>query len=71
MVTSEVDTPSGSTGPAPVIELVEIEALPAINTTDPPVTLPGLTIESCLDSAFVELRVQLDLPLVSDDEQLP
>ncbi len=49
-VIEEVEAPSGSIGPVPVIVLVVVLAAPGLNTTTFPVTL-GETSESVFDSA--------------------
>jgi hypothetical protein len=67
----EVDEPSGSIGPVPMIVELPAEAEPPINVTFPPVTMTGLASESNLICALVELRVQVETPVASDEEQVP
>jgi hypothetical protein len=65
----EVDVPSFSTGPEPVIVLTLLEAVPWMKVTVFCVTLTGETIDKVFVSAFVEVMVQVETPEAFDEEQ--
>ncbi len=61
--TVEVETPSGGTGPTPLMsELVAI-GVPATNSTVPSDLKNGVAILRVLISALVDLSVQVEIPL--------
>lgn len=65
MVMAEVEVPSGSIGPVPVI--VDVVALgdPAVKTTVLPVLFTGAVSETIFDSALVELKMHVETPVVA------
>lgn len=63
--------PSGLVGPVPVIVDVAATAVPAVKVTLPPVFETGVAMASVLISAFVELKVQVEIPEEFVAEQAP
>lgn len=61
-VTVDVDTPSATTGPVPVMVELAATGVPAVKMTDPSLLAIGVTIARVLVSALVELRVQVASP---------
>ena len=62
IVINEVATPLAVTGPVPAMVVVVFEAGPAVNVTVPPVLVIGVTSDKVLTSAFVDRRVQVEIP---------
>lgn len=71
MVIVDVNIPSAFTGPVPVIVEFATTAEPVLNSTVPPDTEMGVRRESVFIWAVVEAMVQVEEPLVLDDEQIP
>ena len=71
IVTVEGVTPSAVMFVVPVMVEVTAETAVGANTTVPPVTLTGVRSERVFVSAVVEARVQVAVPVESDDEQTP
>jgi hypothetical protein len=69
MVMVELATPSAATGEVPVIVELAATAAPAVNITVPPALITGVAIDSVLDSALVDLSVQVEIPEASETEQ--
>jgi hypothetical protein len=67
----DVAVPSATTGVVPVIEELPATAEPAVKTTVEPAFTTGVAIERTFDSALVEARVQVEIPELSVDEQVP
>ena len=67
----EVATPSGSTGPVPVMVDVELLALPAAKITVPPLTLTGEVMDKVFVSALVDFKVHVDTPDAFEEEHVP
>ena len=68
-MTVEAATPSATTGEVPVMVELAATAEPAVKTTVPPVLTTGVAIARVLVSAVEDLRVQVELPEASEDEQ--
>ena len=68
-VTVDVATPSATTGLVPVMLELAAIGVPAVKVTEPSLLATGVRIASVLISAFVELSVQLAIPLSSVTEQ--
>lgn len=71
MVIVEVAVPLATTGDVPVMEEFAGSAVGVVNTTLLPVFTIGVAIESVLVSAVSELKVQVEIPDVLEDEQVP
>jgi hypothetical protein len=71
MVILEVATPSATTGDVPMIFELAATAAPAVKTTAPPALTTGVTIDNVLDSALVDLRVQVEIPEAFETEHAP
>jgi hypothetical protein len=71
IVTVEVAIPSATTGVVPVILELTATADPGVKTTVEPALTTGVAIERTFDSAFVEERVQVEIPEALDEEHVP
>jgi len=71
MVTVEVARPLATTGPVPVMLELAATAAPGVKTTVPSALLTGVTMLKVLDSAFVDVKVQVDTPEEFVLEQVP
>ena len=69
MVTVEVEAPSATTGPDPMIVEFAATGIPAVKITDPSALTTGVAIERILVSAVHEARVQLETPEALVTEQ--
>ena len=68
MVTVEEALPSATTGPVPVIVVVELEAVPAVKATVEVVVAEapaGVTIARVFVSDRVEAKVQVEIPVIA------
>lgn len=71
IITVEVAIPSATTGPVPVINELAATAEPAEKITVPSTFTTGVTILRVFVSAFVDLRVQVEIPEAFELEQDP
>lgn len=71
IVTVDVAVPSATTGVVPEIVELTATAEPGVNTTVVPALTTGVTIERTLLSAYVEARVQVEIPDESVAEHVP
>jgi hypothetical protein len=71
IVIVEEAVPSATIGPVPVIEEFKATGDPATKVTVVPTFTTGVRIESVLTSAFVELRVHVEIPEASELEHAP
>ena len=69
METVETATPSATTGEDPVIIEFVATGVPAVKTTVPPVLTTGVAMARVFVSAVEDLRVQVESPEASEDEQ--
>lgn len=65
----EVAVPSATTGEVPAITDVPASGAPATKETVPPDLTTGVAMESVFNSAFVDVRVQVEIPETSVAEQ--
>lgn len=67
----DVDEPSAVTGPVPEIVELAATAAPAVKTTVPSDFATGVEMESVLVSAKPDARVHVEIPVASEEEQIP
>ena len=65
IVTVEVEVPFAVTGPDAVMDELPAAAVPPLKTTVPPATTTGVAMAMVFTSAFVDFRVQVEIPVVA------
>ena len=68
-MTVEVEVPSATTGPIPVMVEFAATGTPAVKVTEPSALETGVAMERVFVSAVEEARVQVEIPEAFETEQ--